>query len=369
MVTTYLRRAYSSFAMNILDIPARLLAFLLFLLLLFFPLMDPTIAHLRILTIAFIGGIYAASWDLLIGRCGQLSLGHALFFGVGAYSTAFLSLYVGLPIWATIPLSVFVAIIFALFVGFPALRVKGPYFALITMALPLIGMGGVLFFKEITYGERGFYGLPSFFPFLSYDEQFTAQYYLVLLFLAISGIILYKIANSRTTGVVFVSILDDELASKACGINTTKYKLLAFSVSAIFASLAGAISAHILSAANMGSLTMTLSFTAVIVTIMGGIGTIYGPIAAALILEVLDKYALEKIFEWLATNNLISTSVLENETHWTMIIFIVFIVILILKWPRGIGRYVAEKLGDLAEEREIEERGKHIWKTYKKEKK
>ncbi|MDH5462234.1 MAG: branched-chain amino acid ABC transporter permease [Candidatus Bathyarchaeota archaeon] len=356
MVAAYFRRAYSSFATYVFDVPARLMAFLLFLLLLTYPITRPRLPLLFILTSANIMAIFAASWDLLVGRSGQISLGHALFFGIGAYGTGMLTEYFGLSLWVTIPLSMLAGVLVALVIGYPCLRVKGPYLALVTMAFPLILTGVIFYFKDITGGESGIYGLPRFFPDLRMYDLQLAEYYLTLILVSVSGIILYKIANSKT-GIVLVSILDDELASKASGINVTKYKLLAFAISGLFATMAGSINVHLLQsgAANMSSLTVTLSFMAVIVTIFGGLGTIYGPIAAAYILTILDRYILQ--------------TMVEVPTEWHMLIFILFIIVLIIKWPRGIARFVTDRLEDLQEERELEERGKHIWKRYKKKEK
>lgn len=356
MVAAYFRRAYSSFATYVFDVPARLLAFLLFVLLLVYPVTSPRLPLLFILTSANIMAIFAASWDLLVGRSGQISLGHALFFGIGAYTTGLLNYYFGLSLWVTIPLSTLAGVLVALIIGYPCLRVRGPYLALVTMAFPLILTGVIFYFKDITRGETGLYGLPRFFPFLRMYQLQLAEYYFTLTLLLVSGVILYKIANSKT-GIVLVSILDNELASKASGINVTKYKLLAFAISGLFGSLAGSVNVHLLQSgtANMATLTVTLSFMTVIITIFGGLGTIYGPIAAAYILTILDRYVLNTI--------------VDVPTDWHMLIFILFIILLIIKWPRGIARFVTDKLEDLQEERELEERGEHIWKKYKKKEK
>jgi len=281
-----------------------------------------------------------------------MSLGHALFFGTGAYTTALLYRFYRLPIVVTIPIGILVSVLVAVLVGFPSLRVKGPYLALVSMAFPLIGTGIVFYFRGYTGGEEGIWGLPKFFPDLGMYEQRVAEYYLTLILLLISAVILYKIANSRT-GIVLVSILDDELASKACGINVTKYKLMAFTISALFASLAGGVYAHFLTIAGPESLALTLSFLAVILTVLGGIGTIYGPIVGAYIYHITDRFVLTEM---------------NIPDAWHMLFFIVVVVIFIIKWPRGIARFVTDKLEDLSEERDIEERGPHIWKKYKRKK-
>jgi len=357
MVSAYfLKRIYLSFATHVFDVPARLAAFLLFLLLIFFPVTNPTSQILLLLTLANLGAIFAVSWDLLVGRTGLMSLGHAVFFGLGAYVTALLFVHLGLPPYITIPLSIPVGVLVALIVGFPSLRVKGPYLSLISFAFPLILTGIIYYFKEYTGGERGLYGLPSFFPFLPYKDQFLAEYWFTLLLLFISGVIIYRIANSET-GIVLVSILDDELASKASGINVTKYKIMTFVISGIFATIAGSVQAHILRVANTGMLEATISFIPVIVTIFGGIGTLYGPIVGAYFLQLLDGYVLGRII-----------TIPPDWVYAKMLVYALIIIILIILWPRGVARFVTDKLEDLEEARDIDERGSKIWKKYKKKK-
>jgi len=172
--------------------------------------------------------------------------------------------------------------------------------------------------------------------------QTLAEYYLILVSLFVSSIILYRVANSKT-GIVLVSILDDESASKACGINVTKYKLLAFAVSALFAGLAGGLYAHSFGAqgavAPEAVLGLTTSFYPVIMTIFGGIGTIYGPIVGAFTLWTLMEF-------------------FRVAAELRALIYISIIIIFIVKWPTGVAKFVVEKLNDLAKEREIDERKK-----------
>ena len=359
MLIPYLRRAYTSFAAHVVDIPPRLLALFVLLLCTFFPVTKPSPYILGILTSANVLAIFAVSWDLLVGRTGQISLGHALFFGIGAYGSALLFKYYGLPIWATIPIAVLIGVAIGVLIGFPCLRVKGPYLALVTMSFPIILESLVKWSPLIPIfgGEFGIRGLPKFFPFLEIRQQAIAEYYLTLVLLFASSTILYKVANSRT-GIVFVSILDDELASKASGINITKYKLMAFAISGLFASLAGCITAHIVGAANPPNLSLTVSFVAVIVTFLGGIGTIYGPLLGAYIYYLIDRYFLELVVEFP-----------PELIHAKLLVFTAIVIILVIWWPRGLGRLVTDRLEDLEEGRDIDERGTRIWKTYKKKQK
>jgi len=357
MVLAPLRRVYSSFAAHVIDVPPRLLALLFFLLVLFFPITTQAKSVLLILTTTFVYGIFAASLDLLVGRTGQISLGHALFFGLGGYVTSLLSINLKLPLWVTIPLSMLVGVLVALLIGFPCLRVKGPYLGLVSIAFPIILVSIIYYFRDISppLDLRNIYGIPNFFPSLTYYQQGVAEYYLTLLLLLFSGIALYKIANSKT-GMIFVSILDDELASKASGINVTKYKLMSFAISGLFASLAGSVNAHLVGSVGVGHLSLSLSFMPLIMMIIGGIGTIYGPIVGAFILQILDMYVL--------------TRVVDIPSSWHYIIYAIIVIVLIIKWSTGLARFVVEDvLGELEEAREIEERGRHIWKRYKRKEK
>lgn len=362
-VDNYLRRAYSSFAAHVFDIPPRFAAFLLLLMLLFLPITGISSYYLRILISANIFAIFAASWDLLVGRTGQISLGHAIFFGVGGYSTALLFKYLQLPLLVTIPLSLLIGTAIALLIGFPCLRVKGPYLALVTMAFPIILSNIVKWSPLIPIfgGEFGIRGLPSFFPFLHILQQRIAEYYLTVVLLFVSSVILYKIANSKT-GIVLVSILDDEVASKSCGINVTNYKLIAFAISGLFGSLAGCLQAHILKVSSPPMFSLTLSFTPIIVTFLGGIGTIYGPLVGAYVYYILDKYVLTTLIPKLVP-------VPGWFDYAKLLIFALIVLILVIKWPRGLARFATDKLEDLEEARDLDERGPRIWKRYKKKKK
>jgi len=374
MVTTYLRRVYSHFSAHVFDVPPRLLAFQLFLLLLFFPVAGLNESALFIFVKIFLFAIFAASWDLLVGRSGQISLGHALFFGVGAYGTALLYKYFGLPPWVTIPFGVLICVLVSLLIGLPSVRVKGPYLALVTMSFPIILSRLVKWvqLRPITEGEAGLRNLPLI-PTELFDKigfswkealymRSLAYYYIALLLLLVSGIILYRVANSKT-GLVFVSILDDELASKASGINVTKYKLMAFAISSLFGGLVGAVYTHLTIYVNPTAFAVEKSFTPIVITILGGIGTIYGPIVGAHIYYAIDSYVLPEL------RNLPLLGPLLTYTQWqytSFLILAVIVVVLVIKWPRGVARFTTDKLKDLEEARDIEERGKWIWKTYKK---
>jgi len=369
MVMGYLRRAYSSFAAHVFDVPPRLMAFLFLMILLLVPAAGLGPYYLSIMIYANVVAILAASWDLLVGRTGQISLGHAIFFGIGGYSSALLFKYYALSVWVAIPIALLIGSLAALVIGFPCLRVKGPYLALVTMAFPLIISNTVKWspLVDIFGGEFGLRGFPGFFPFLPILQQRTAEYYFTLVLLFVSSVLMYKTANSKT-GIVFMSILDDEMASKACGINVTRYKLLSFMISGLFGTLAGCVQANLLRVANPPMFELTISFLPIIVTFLGGIGTIYGPIVGAYIYALLDRYVLADLLPRLLRENFQVMSLPSGYDFAKLLVFTLIVLILVIKWPRGVSRFTTDKLEDLEEARDLDERGPRIWKTYKKKK-
>lgn len=271
------RRIYTIVRKEVLIIPSRVILLVFCILVLTLPIFFPDPYLLRILTLASIFAIFAASWDLLSGFTGQVNFGHALFFGVSAYCAALLNLHLKFPVWATIPLGSITAVATGLIVGIPCLRLKGTYLALTTLSFPIILMGVVFAAPDFTGGELGVSGLSRLAP------TRVGEYYVCTLAMLASGFIMWKITDSRT-GIIFHAIREDELAVRAAGINTTRYKILAFCLSGLFAGLAGSLYAHVMRIAGPSTLEVSLSFQAVIWAVFGGMVSIYGPIAAVFIL-------------------------------------------------------------------------------------
>lgn len=271
------RRIYAIVMKEILVIPSRVILGVFCIVLLTLPLYFADPYLLRILTLASIFAIFAASWDLLSGFTGQVNFGHALFFGVSAYSAALLNLHLKFPVWATIPLGSIMAVAAGLLVGIPCLRLRGTYLALTTLSFPIILMGVVFAAPDFTGGELGVSGLSRVAP------TRVGEYYVCTVAMLISGFVMWKITDSRT-GIIFHAIREDELAVRAAGINTTRYKILAFCLSGLFAGLAGSLYAHVMRIAGPSTLEVAFSFQAVIWAVFGGMVSIYGPMAAVFIL-------------------------------------------------------------------------------------
>jgi branched-chain amino acid transport system permease protein len=314
----YLRKLYSIVKGEVLVLPSRVVVGLFFLFLLTLPLFSSDFYLLRILILASIFAILAASWDLLSGFTGQMNFGHALFFGVGAYTAALLNLHFHIPPWGSIPSGALAAVLAGLIIGIPCLRLKGTYLALTTLAFPIILMGIVFALPDITGGELGVSGLSR----LS-GSRIGDYYVTVVLMLGLSTL-MWKITDSKT-GIIFHAIREDELAVRAAGINTTRYKLLAFSLSGFFAGLSGGLYAHFMRIAGPSTLEVSLSFTVVIWAVFGGIVTIYGPVAAVFILFPL----LEFLRFW---------------PEYRTLMFAAVILLILLYMPEGVVPWVRDKI-------------------------
>jgi len=318
LLSFYLRKLYTVFRGEVLVLPSRVIVLLFFLFLLLLPIVTQDPYLLRILILASIFAIFAASWDLLSGFTGQMNFGHALFFGVAAYTAALLNLHARLPPWGSIPLGALAAVLAGLIIGIPCLRLRGTYLALTTLAFPVILSGIVFAIPQVTGGELGLSGLDR----LS-GSRLTDYYITVSLMLGL-GAIMWKITQSNT-GLIFHAIREDELAVRTAGINTTRYKLLAFCLSGFFAGISGGLYAHFMRIAGPANLEVTMSFTVVIWAIFGGVVTIYGPIGAVFILFPL----LELFHFW---------------PKLRMLMFALVILLILLYMPDGLLPWIRDKI-------------------------
>jgi branched-chain amino acid transport system permease protein len=283
-----LRRLLKDFRFSVLPVPGKVIAIVFFVVLFLFPLFTDRTYYLYILTISNLLVIFAVSWDLLSGYSGQVNFGHALFFGVSAYSVALLNKYLGWQPWATIPIGTLIATGIGVLTCFPALRLRGPYLSLLTMAFPLMLLGLVMAFKDWTGGEFGIPGLPELV------SSKVGEYYICLIVMAAAVLIMWKLTDAGSkyvrTGLIFHAIREDEIAARASGINTIRYKILAFAIGGFFAGLAGALYAHILGSVSISSLSMVMSFRAIIYVVFGGIVSIYGPVVGVYTLYTLMQF-------------------------------------------------------------------------------
>ena len=285
--------------------------------------------------------MYAMSWDLLGGYGGQVVLGQALFIGTAAYTSGLLSLELGWSPLATIPLGTLAAVGVGALIGAPAVRLRGPYLALVTLIALIAASKLVRIFSDLTGGSSGLIFTPdNFFPPLGYsvplDDVYRTSYYYTLGLLAFIGVGLLSIVRSRW-GVILTAIREDEAAVEAAGINPAKFKVAAFMVSAAAAGLAGAAYVHLPTLAGVqpgganGVLSLNLSLLIVVASVVGGLGTIVGPTIGAFLLVVGREYlaALPDQIGFLAP-------LAQQGQGWITLIFLVFLVVLVQVAPRGL---------------------------------
>lgn len=317
------RRLWKDFQGDIVAIPGRFLALIFFLVLAIFPLIITDSYILRILCFANIFAIFAVSWDLLSGYTGQINFGHALFFGVAAYTSALLNLKLGWMPWLTIPFGALAAVVAGVVVCLPALRLRGPYLSLVTLAFPLILLGVVFAFSDFTGGELGVSGIARI------SESRISDFYISFAVMLVSVMIMWKLTDAKSalvrTGIIFHAIREDEIAARASGINTINYKLLAFAVGGFFAGIAGAFHAHFMRIAGPSNLDLFLSFQVIIWTVFGGITSIYGPVVGVFIIYPMMEF-------------------LRVLPEIRMLIFAAIVVIVLLFMPEGIAVFIRDKM-------------------------
>ncbi len=317
---------YGWFKGGILAIPGRVIALCFFICLLSVPLFTQDPYYLRIIALAAIFSLFAASWDVLSGFTGQLNLGHALFFGVAGYTAGLLNIYLDMPPWVTIPCGAVAAVFVGLMAGIPALRLRGFYLGLVTLSFPLILSGLLFVFPEFTGGELGISGIKKL------SSSRIMSYYIVVMLFTVSIFIMWKFTDAKSkmfrTGVILHAIREDEITARVSGISTTKYKMLAFGMSGFFAGIAGGLYVHFMRIAAPSTLDLFFSFQAILWTIFGGITTIYG--------AVVGVFILFPLLEILACT--------EWGGHLRFIILALILILTLLFMPEGITVWVLDRL-------------------------
>lgn len=249
----------------------------------------PLAANDYVLSLFIVGGAYAImciGLNLFMGQTGQISFGHNAFVAVGCYGTAILCANYYWPPVIAMLVSAVLAGILALVVGKPTLRLKGHYLAMATLALGLIVYELAVQLEWLTQGFLGISGIPPFSIGVWEPKNDVQYYYLIWTFVGIGLWVSDKIVKSRL-GRAFGAIAGDEAAARALGIDVSRYKLKAFAISAVYASIGGSLLAHYVSFVSpevIGLGLVTILFTMVFV---GGIGSTAGPVLGAIVINLL----------------------------------------------------------------------------------
>ena len=265
-------------------------------------------------------GLYAVGFNLLFGYTGMLSFGHAAFLGVGSYLAGISVVHAGWPWWAAIVVGVAASCLAGLVIGYLAIRTRGIYFSMVTLALAQIVY--YVFYKaeRWTGGENGLRGVKVeaiHLPGISIDFLNPLnKYYVILVFVALALWFVSRVLNSPF-GAVIEAIRENEKRAAACGYDVARAKLLVFVLSAGICGLAGALRALHLSIVPIDSLHYLQSGQAVMMSLLGGMGTFFGPFVGAAVFLYLED-------------------VVTNLTrYWMGVVGVVFMVF-VLFFPKGI---------------------------------
>lgn len=257
--------------------------------------------------------ILGVSLNVINGITGQFSIGHAGFMAVGAYTSAAFSFYFFSQWPFLFPMSLllggFAAAFFGYIVGLPSLRLRGDYLGIVTLGFGEI-IRVVILNMDIIGGARGFTGIPAW-----------SNFFWVYFFVVILIIMSFRLKYSYH-GRALLSIREDEIASESIGINIANYKVKAFVFSAFFAGIAGGLFAHFIGYLNPSSFTFIKSFEAIIIVVLGGMGSISGSVMAALITTILPE-ALRPLQE-------------ITTIDFRMVIYPLLLLVLMLTRPQGI---------------------------------
>ncbi len=240
--------------------------------------------------------LFACAFNLLIGYVGLLSFGHALFFGWASYLCAHAAKHWGLPPEAAVLFGTASAAVLGLVAGFLAIRRQGIYFAMITLALAQM-MYFVALRAPFTGGEDGIQDVPRGRLFGLFDLSHEMTMYVFVLVTVLAGFLfIYRVINSPF-GEVLKAIRENEPRAVSLGYKTERYKLVAFVLSATLAGLAGALKALVFQLASLTDVYWTMSGEVVLMTLVGGLGTVFGPVVGAFLIVALETY-LAQLGEW-----------------------------------------------------------------------
>ena len=287
---------------------------------------------LGIFIMIFFWAYVGQSWNVLTGYTGHISLGHALYVGIGAYATTFLAQTFGLTPWIGMFLGGLIAVVIALFLGFLGFRfgLRGVYFVIMTIAFAELARLAVSHIEAL----GSFTGIFIDFNPSFYNFQFRGNipYYYISFGFVVASLIAVRILEVSKIGRFIVAIREDEEAAQALGVNTFKYNMIAIAISAFMTSLAGAFYANYIFYLHPNSLFgMSMSIELILRPIIGGLGTLFGPVIGSIILTPLSEISRA----YFAKGGL-------EGLH--LILYGVVAILVVLFMPKGIIVYVRRLL-------------------------
>lgn len=239
------------------------------------------------LNLIFINIIAAVGLNILSGFTGLISLGQAAFMAIGAYTSSILTVKLGVPFWLALPASGALTGLIGFVVGLPSLRLTGIYLALATMAFGFVTDEIILQWQSLTGGANGFTAIPPIIFGLTFDSY---QKYFFITFISLA-ILLFVAKNivRGSFGRTLMAIRDSETAAETMGINLGWYKAMAFTLSAIYAGLAGSLYAHFILFVSVDNFTLLHSIGFIVMVVVGGLGSISGSVMGAIFITILPE--------------------------------------------------------------------------------
>ena len=320
--------------------------------LLLFPRFVESPYALHIMILFFLSTIMGESWNIVGGYTGQYSVGHAAYFGAGAYATMMLMQFKQIPPWYGIWVGFAVVVVVALVIGSICFRLRGPYFVLASIAVAEIMRLSAMNLKDFTGGAEGI--LATEIPTLKIGGTIITDfltkvpfYYIGLGFAVVTIIVTWLVQNSKL-GYYFQAIREDQDAAHSLGINLTIYKNIALVISALLTSLAGSFYAIYIGFIDPPTvLALEISVQIVLICIIGGIGTIYGPVIGSLVLVPLSEALRSNVI----AHSIFKTGMVSEESgigiflkehlaHAHALIYGILVVIVILFMPDGVLGFI-----------------------------
>jgi len=298
-----------------------------------FPLIA-SIYHMNLAITIAIYGIAALGLNILVGFTGQISLGHAAFFGFGAFSSAFLNNTYGVPVVLAIPLAGLMTTAVGMIVGIPAARIKGLYLAIATLASQFILQDFFARADFFTGGSAGALAQSfSLFGWEAYGEH--NFYYVALTFMVLSYLLATNMLRTRD-GRAFVAVRDHYLSAEVMGVNLTKYRLMSFGISSFYAGIAGALYGHYLGFVSVESFTILLSIQFLGMIIIGGLGSVMGTLMGTAFMVLLPE-VLEGVVAWLGSAGIVGQSFMTNVVFLKEASIGLVIVLFLIFEPDGLA--------------------------------
>lgn len=259
-----------------------------------FPLLvsDQYMLHIGIMVLFYC--VLASSLNLTLGYVGEFSLGHTAFLGLGAYTAAILSAGFGLPMWATVPLAGAVAAVFGLLIGAITLRLQGPYFVIITLAFAEVLRIVANNWVGVTNGPMGIAGIPQPDLLAASSTLFAKRlyFYIALGIAALALYLCYRFVYS-SAGRAAVTVRENRYVAQSVGIRPFAHAMRAFVLGAFLAGLAGGFYAHYISFVGVDVFRFGFMATMIIMVLIGGKGTLLGPLVGALVVTLAEEYLRE----------------------------------------------------------------------------